>query len=618
MNILHLLVNEPVLRRLGWTLLHSVWQCAVIAVLLAVVLSLLRRSSARYLVSCAALLAAAAAPAATYVLLARPPGAQPAISHFIVPAAPVQPAAGLGLDLTTRPTIDPLHASLPGAAIVWLAGVVLLCARHVGGWIAVHQLRRNARTIESHRGFDRLLSRLRIRAIVRLAQSTRVSVPSVIGWLRPTIVIPCSALTGLSPIHLDALLAHELAHIRRRDYLVNLIQLAIETLLFYHPAVWWISRQIRQEREHCCDDIAVQATVDRRGYVEALAAMETLRISSGSLALASNGGSLLRRVQRLVTPHTQRASAVWPVLLMLTIVFTLAACNQVMTPAVKAQEPSEAAAPTIPPPPVPPVEPVPPPAPAASRANPFTDALAAERATLYVESQRQIAAQEAELAKLQAELAQGHPSLRRAEAQLQAARDRYSELTAKYEFAQVRAEPSAYYISGVRASGPVAISHGGTTPLHAALEAGGIDQAADKYVVVVRQRAPRAVRKIEILKMTEALDPNRDVEPIRGGDVIMITDKPSPELQAEALGPHVVVEGVGANPVHVPWHSGMTLLQAVVAGGVNPLDAGPGVVTVHSKPVSRQFKIATLVSEGGSTELRPGERIVVGEPRESR
>src|SRR2546422_656218 len=119
--------------------------------------------------------------------------------------------------------------------------------------------RRGDRHIHGRPGADvaRLAARLRIRRPVRVLESAVVQVPAVIGWLRPVILLPASALTGLTPLQLDALVAHELAHVRRYDYLVNLIQSVIETLLFYHPAVWWASQQVREEREHCCDDLAV-------------------------------------------------------------------------------------------------------------------------------------------------------------------------------------------------------------------------------------------------------------------------------------------------------------------------------------------------------------------------
>ena len=138
------------------------------------------------------------------------------------------------------------------------------------------------------------------RARSRLLESALVDVPTVIGWMKPVILLPASALAGLSPAQLEAILAHELAHIRRHDYLVNLLQTLVETLLFYHPAVWWLSRRIRIERENCCDDLAVSLCGDPVAYAQALADLEELRGRGGQLVMAANGGSLVHRVRRLL------------------------------------------------------------------------------------------------------------------------------------------------------------------------------------------------------------------------------------------------------------------------------------------------------------------------------
>src|SRR5262249_55483729 len=145
---------------------------------------------------------------------------------------------------------------------------------------------------------SRLAARLRVRMPVKLVESALVEVPTVIGWLKPMILLPAAALAGLDPRQLEALLAHELAHVRRHDYLVNLLQTAIETLLFYPPAVWWLSRRIREERELCCDDLAITVCGDGMVYARALATMEELR-SAPALTLAADGGSLLARIRRI-------------------------------------------------------------------------------------------------------------------------------------------------------------------------------------------------------------------------------------------------------------------------------------------------------------------------------
>jgi hypothetical protein len=131
-------------------------------------------------------------------------------------------------------------------------------------------------------------------------QSAMVAVPALVGWLRPVILLPASVVTGMPATHLDAVIAHELAHVRRHDYLINALQAVVETLLFYHPAVWWCSRQVRIEREHCCDDLAVMACGDRVEYATALANLEELRRGDMPLALAVTDGPLLGRVRRLL------------------------------------------------------------------------------------------------------------------------------------------------------------------------------------------------------------------------------------------------------------------------------------------------------------------------------
>jgi uncharacterized protein (TIGR03435 family) len=159
------------------------------------------------------------------------------------------------------------------------------------------------------RKLDELKTRIRISQPVRLLTSAIVQVPTVVGWLRPVILMPIGALAGLPAEHIEALLAHELAHIRRHDYLVNILQSAAEALLFYHPAVWWISNYLRSERELCCDDVAVAISGDALIYVRALADLEQHRPAHLNLVLAANGGSLPARIARLLGQSRKSSSA---------------------------------------------------------------------------------------------------------------------------------------------------------------------------------------------------------------------------------------------------------------------------------------------------------------------
>jgi len=201
---------------------------------------------------------------------------------------------------------------LPMLVMVWLTGVIVLSLRLMSGWLWVQRLKSHG-TSPAGEGWshiaERLCRRLHIARRVRLLESTIVDVPTVIGWMKPVVLMPASALAGLNPHQLEAILAHELAHIRRHDYLVNLMQTVVETLLFYHPAVWWLSRRIRVERENCCDDLAVSLCGDPYSYAKALADLEELRTPSRHFAMAANGGSLVQRVRRLLgaPSHAGRA-----------------------------------------------------------------------------------------------------------------------------------------------------------------------------------------------------------------------------------------------------------------------------------------------------------------------
>ena len=319
---------------LGWALVHFVWQGAALALLLAAALAIVPQAAARtrYAFALVTLAAMALLPVATGLrLLDRtgdaapsaptqvtrapatetnaisPAPAAPASSHRANPSKQTTPAiAALG---GWRDAVQPL---LPWLVALWVVGVVALSARLAHGWRTAGRLR----TQGTRAGSDslqqlvaQLAARLRITRPVQLLESLVVEVPAVIGWLRPAILVPASALTGLTPQQLEVLLVHELAHVRRYDCLLNILQCAIETLLFYHPAVWWVSRRVREEREHCCDDLVVRTCGDPRLYAAALVGMERLRPPVAprlAMAATGTGGSLLHRVQRLLTPSSVR------------------------------------------------------------------------------------------------------------------------------------------------------------------------------------------------------------------------------------------------------------------------------------------------------------------------
>ena len=262
----------------------------------------------------------------------------------------IESPEGLGRVAERRPMRQRMEAWSSALVPLWLGGVVLLSARLALAWVGVARLRR-ARTLPVSEAVDRsvspmLAARLQIGRAVRVVQSAAVQVPLVVGWLRPIVMLPASALTGLSPAQLESIIAHELAHVRRHDYLVNALQSVAEVLLYYHPACWWISRRIRVEREHCCDDIAVALCGDGVTYASALADLELHRRTAG-FALAATDGPLLQRVRRVIAPASEHRPAGWAgSLAPIALLAVLVAGAQAAGRAAMA-EPAQAPVPTV-------------------------------------------------------------------------------------------------------------------------------------------------------------------------------------------------------------------------------------------------------------------------------
>jgi protein involved in polysaccharide export with SLBB domain/beta-lactamase regulating signal transducer with metallopeptidase domain len=297
-----------IVQRLGWTLVHSLWQGVIIAAALAGLLRLLKRAPAnfRYIASCCAMAMLLLVSGITFALLRgelRDPFMAPLIDDQptlrLPSAVAAMPVHAQSRDIMESPTNEPARRDLKLIVLAWAIGVLAMSIWHIGGWLMLARFRRGDSLRQWEPALAKLRDRLHIRRAVALIESARLDVPAVIGALRPVIVVPIGIFSGLVPQQVEAILAHELAHIRRHDYLVNLIQSAIETLLFYHPATWWISAQIRRERENCCDDIAAAVCGSDRDYAAALAALEERR-GRVRIAMAATGGSLMERVRRVL------------------------------------------------------------------------------------------------------------------------------------------------------------------------------------------------------------------------------------------------------------------------------------------------------------------------------
>jgi len=339
MTFLEKWVGTPLAQALGWTLLHSLWEGAIVAAGLVAALLVVRSARARYAAACVALLVMLGGIGLTLVRV------MPEGVHGLRSAgASGFPAWVVPTDMdAAAPSSPGLAAVVPWLAPFWIVGVWIFVLGQVAGWISVGRLRRRGVCYASERWqreLVRLRAQLRLSRPVLLLESCLADVPMVIGHICPVILMPVGVLAGLPAAQIEAILLHELAHIRRYDYLVNVLQRSVECLLFYHPAVWWISRVIRAERENCCDDVVVATSGNVQEYAVALASLEQNRWSGREPAVAASGESLVKRIRRLLYP--KGANSLWTPLFAAIVVITTCVVALSAWPAKPLQQSSAA------------------------------------------------------------------------------------------------------------------------------------------------------------------------------------------------------------------------------------------------------------------------------------
>lgn len=350
------LPSADVIERLGWTLLHSLWQITALALLLALSRRVCRSPDARYLLAMLALACCLVLPVVTFTCLpvvvaasaptALIPAADPVMTTAVLPEA----GPGKAPSITPKPVkvshvIVPtpswhpsLRQALPWVVAGWLVGVAWGLLRHLSGLRSLHRLRHcgvSAVSAEVQALFDQSRLRLGLRRAAQVLESVQVLTPMVIGTLKPVVLLPASMLSGIDSRQLEALIAHELAHLRRWDDVANLLQCALETVLFYHPALWWISRIAREERELCCDDLAVARGVGRQDLAHALGRLALWQTEAQQPSLAATGHMpVLARIRRLLHPAAppSLAAGSWP----LAMLVLLSICLLWVAPQTKA------------------------------------------------------------------------------------------------------------------------------------------------------------------------------------------------------------------------------------------------------------------------------------------
>lgn len=284
----------------AWTLIHFCWQGAVIAGIYGLVSVAFRRraSQVRYVLALSALLAMAVAAVVTFGWEMRSPAspaykaATSAVSNALS-SGDFPRMVAPGITSPAEPAASASQPSLPNLMgwidAFWVVGVLALAVRGVGGWWLIHRLRASAMAQAPEAvsaAFQRISQALGLRKTVLLRVSNAIGSPVTVGALRAIVLLPVSAVTLLGPDELEVVLAHELAHVRRADFLWNLVQTLVETLFFFHPAVWWIEKKVSLEREMACDDAVIAETASPRAYAECLTHLAEKTIVQRSVALA--------------------------------------------------------------------------------------------------------------------------------------------------------------------------------------------------------------------------------------------------------------------------------------------------------------------------------------------
>jgi beta-lactamase regulating signal transducer with metallopeptidase domain len=342
------LLSQPLVLRLGWTLVHFVWQATLVAVIVAFALKCVKKQAAslRYAITGLALVlivmlgvftltqveVSATMPATTQHTVLVEQGIEAPVAASPVPEIPLssvtaQPA--WSWPVFKQHCIQLTETTLPVVVLVWFVGVIGFSLLHLGGWAKLYRIRQQlTRPVSSHlqQAAHEIARRLGVHRAFDLYESALVRVPTVIGHLKPVILLPASTMTGLPMDQIEIILAHELAHIKRHDYLINLLQTVVEILGFYHPAIWWLSRTLRQERENCCDDMVIKAFNNPVDYAKTLAHMAEIQCQQAPLAVAATGSSLVHRIERLVSidRHDQRKPTWLASLLSLILIVAIA------------------------------------------------------------------------------------------------------------------------------------------------------------------------------------------------------------------------------------------------------------------------------------------------------
>ena len=296
---------QEIINALSWTFIHSLWQGLAVALLAALLISITRKATARlrYQSLGFLLLLFVIATVITFIVQLNYPNHQPINSSFLL-------TGDITHVINNGNVLQDFEVWVNGNSnlllFVWTFFFLFSSLRLVTGIAAVNRLR-HYRTHPVEDGWISKLNNLKtqvgVRQSILLLQSELVKVPVALGIFKPMILIPIGLVTHLSPVQVETILLHELAHIKRRDYLINLLQHVIEALFFFNPAVRWLSSLLRQEREACCDDMVIACSNQKSHYLQALVRFQeySLQHPSFAMGIGTKRQYLLNRVKRIMT-----------------------------------------------------------------------------------------------------------------------------------------------------------------------------------------------------------------------------------------------------------------------------------------------------------------------------
>lgn len=312
----HLFTRE-IIQALTWTFIHSLWQGLILAIITGIALVLTKKSSPhlRYNLLIALFLAFVLVVGFTFRGLLHTATGAPATLSAVSSSALYIPDNVAGKIITSSiwqkvsvKFIDYCTANAPLFITIWFIIFSAKFVHLIAGLVYIRRIRHYRVQQPSQQWIEllrTLVENMHIQKPVSLLESALIKVPMVAGFLKPVIIVPIGLLSHLSPDQVEAILLHELAHIQRKDYFVNLLQSFVEIIFFFNPPVLWISSLIREEREHCCDDIAVEYIRSKSKYIDALVSFQeynlSLFASRSIVAFAGKKNHLLNRVKRIVS-----------------------------------------------------------------------------------------------------------------------------------------------------------------------------------------------------------------------------------------------------------------------------------------------------------------------------